>query len=197
MRFMMARTMKSCRVSGGSHFRLTLLICSLSFGSILRFIVTRERTIFGLFTLLSVHLKMNYCQEPIWWYYRCMKPTHPVELLACAIATQEGYFGAATNTPVVRNNPGDLRYEGQTGVEPRQVYTEIAAFRSKEFGTTALFRQVWLQVAQGQTVRQIIRQWAPPNENNTSVYLENVLAWTGLPADVPVLDLLPPLVKLN
>jgi hypothetical protein len=60
-----------------------------------------------------------------------------------------------------------------------------------------LFRQLWLQVAEGQTVREIIAQWAPPNENNMSQYLEDVLLWTGLPADTPVLELLPPLEKLN
>ncbi len=123
-----------------------------------------------------------------------MKPTHPVELLACAIATQEGFFRAGT-IPQTRNNPGDLRYAGQKGALANP--DSLASFTSLPFGVTALYRQLWLQVATGQTVRQIIAQWAPPNENNTSVYLENVLSFTGLPADTPVLDLLPPLVQLN
>jgi hypothetical protein len=125
-----------------------------------------------------------------------MKPTHPVELLACAIACQEGFFGSPANRPVINKNPGDLRYAGQRGaVNP--VSGEIAAFETIGYGVTALFRQLWLQVASGQTVRQIIAQWAPSNENNTGAYLANVLAWTALPADTPVLDLLPPLVPLN
>jgi hypothetical protein len=128
-----------------------------------------------------------------------MKPTHPVELLACAIATQEGAFGAATNRPVVRNNPGDLRFAGQKGAITPSVPNDIATFVKLSQGTAALFRQLWLQVASGQTVRQIIAQWAPPgvDQNNTTVYLQNVLNWTGLPADTPVLDLLPALVPLN
>ena len=126
-----------------------------------------------------------------------MKPTHPVELLACAIATQEGWFGARTGTPVVRNNPGDIRYAGQKGAIVPQHPGDIATFTSAALGTTALFRQLWLQIATGQTVRQIISSWAPPVENDTSTYLENVLEWTELPADTPVLDLLPPLVKMN
>ena len=73
----------------------------------------------------------------------------------------------------------------------------IAGFTSNALGVTALYRQLWLQVAEGQTVRQIIAQWAPPNENNTSAYLQDVLNWTGLPADIPVLELLPPLTQLN
>jgi hypothetical protein len=128
-----------------------------------------------------------------------MKPSDPVALLACAIATQEGFFVTGT-TPAVRHNPGDLRYASQlnattpgwdgTGTPP------IATFPNDAMGITALCRQLYLQVAQGQTVRQLISQWAPPNENDTSAYLQNILTWTQLPADTPVLDLLPPLVKL-
>ena len=126
--------------------------------------------------------------------------THPVELLACAIAAQEGWF-AAGSTPRERHNPGDLRYARQIGASAGgwngTGAAPIATFVNDAFGITALLRQIWLQVAEGQTIRQIIAQWAPPNENNTSVYLENVLTWTKLPADTPVLDLLPPLVDLR
>jgi hypothetical protein len=129
-----------------------------------------------------------------------MKPTHPVELLACAIATQEGWFVPGT-TPGVRKNPGDLRFAHQVGAsQPPGVPVNpppVAAFASVGLGVTALFRQLWLQVAEGETVRQIIAQWAPPTENNTSQYLADVLQWTGLPADTPVLELLPPLTELN
>ncbi len=130
-----------------------------------------------------------------------MKPTHPVELLACAIATQEGFFSASGHAqPQLKNNPGDIRFANQLnaaapewdgrGVAP------IATFKTPATGVTGLYRQLWMQVAEGQTVAQIIAQWAPPVENQTTLYLRNVLAWTGLPADVPVLDLLPPLVSL-
>ena len=125
------------------------------------------------------------------------KPTHPVELLACAIATQEGFFAPGT-VPAVQHNPGDLRFAGQMGAyTPAPTLSHpIATFATLPLGVTALFRQLWLQVAEGQTVRQIIAQWAPPSENNTSAYLANVINWTGLPADTPVLSLLPPLVRL-
>lgn len=134
-----------------------------------------------------------------------MKPTHPVDLLACAIATQEGFFTPGT-IPAIRHNPGDLRYAQQVGttrpdgtagpVHPNTV-EPIAVFATVGLGTTALYRQLWLQVAHGQTVRQIIAQWAPQSENDTSVYLQDVLRWTGLPADVMVLVLLPALQKLS
>jgi len=122
---------------------------------------------------------------------------HPVELLACAIAREEGWL-LPGKTPTLRNNPGDLRYAGQIGASAPgwnyQPPAPIATFIDPAHGITALFRQIWLQVAEGQTVSQIIAQWAPPNENQTSVYAQNVLTWTGLPADVPVLELLPALV---
>jgi hypothetical protein len=123
---------------------------------------------------------------------------HPVEALASAIATQEGWF-VPDSPPDVHNNPGDLRYAAQIGARtpPPTNNQPIAQFENEDYGVTALFRQIWLQVAQGQTVRQIIEQWAPPSENNTAAYLRNVLTWTGLPADTPVLELLPPLTQMN
>jgi hypothetical protein len=124
-----------------------------------------------------------------------MKPTDPVSLLACAIATQEGFFVGAT-IPALRNNPGDLDYASQLGAtrpQPGSPDPSLAVFASLPLGVAALYRQLWLQVAQGQTVRQIIEQWDPGNPT----YLVNVLAWTKLPADVPVLALLPALVALN
>jgi hypothetical protein len=131
------------------------------------------------------------------------RPTHPVELLAAAIATQEGNPGS---------NPGNLRYAGQLNAKCSRCGAAggkvpitcsgkpvhgIAEFSSRGAGVAGLFRQLWLQVAEGQTVEQIIAQWAPPNENNTSVYLANVLNWTGLPEGAPVLSLLPALFKMN
>ena len=137
------------------------------------------------------------------------KPTHPVELIVCAIRTQE-------NNPLT--NPGNLRYAGQIGAtcprcgatggnvpaecyigpaEPELPYHAIAVFVTRKQGIAALFRQVWEQVADGQTLTQIIAQWAPPSENNTSVYLQNVRGWTGLAVTVPILALLPDPMALN
>jgi hypothetical protein len=124
------------------------------------------------------------------------KPTHPVELLCCAIATQEGWFDAnPTVIPRAHNNPGDLVYAGQLNASNPSVGT-IADFTSPATGITALFRQVWEYAAMGYTVTQIVETWAPATQNNTTAYLNNVLEWTGLPPNIPILDLLPPLVNL-
>lgn len=127
-----------------------------------------------------------------------MKPTHPVDLLCCAISLQEGWF-SDNSVPKIRKNPGDLRAAGQIGAQPAPAKgtPPIATFDTVGHGVAALYRQVWKYVADGKTVAQLIAIWAPPIENNTTVYLQNVLHWTGLPADIPILELLPPLVKLS
>ena len=126
----------------------------------------------------------------------------PVTLLANAIATREGFFEPGS-VPSVCNNPGDIRFANQVGAVTPSVgqfsggTPPITTFRSVALGTNALHRQLRAQIANGQTVREIIAQWAPPSENDTNTYLADVLRWTGLPADTPVLDLLPPLVKMS
>jgi hypothetical protein len=125
-----------------------------------------------------------------------MKPTDSVILLCCAIATQEGYFNPDPSVPPRRlNNPGDINYAGQQNAS-RAEGTSLAHFCSPGAGIAALFRQVWLYVAMGKTVREIIEIWAPPNENNTEAYITNVLAWTKLQPDVPMLQQIAPLVNL-
>lgn len=129
---------------------------------------------------------------------------HPVEAIVSAIAVQEGWHGAATNIPVVRNNPGDLRFAHQAnatrpdGTTAGNLEVEpVCVFSSAQAGICGAFRDIWAKVAAGETLRQMISVYAPPNENNTSQYLEDVVQWTKLDPDVPVLRLLPPLVNLQ
>jgi hypothetical protein len=120
----------------------------------------------------------------------------PVDLIVSAIATQEGFFkylGHAT-LPQVRNNPGDLRYMGQIGASApgwnKIGVPPVATFSDLPHGVAALYRQVWLWVAQGKTLRDIVMT---QDAATVTVYLANVQEWTGLPADTPILDLLPAL----
>jgi hypothetical protein len=123
------------------------------------------------------------------------KPTNPVELLACAIATQEGWFlSASVSLAKLNDNPGDLDFAGQLNAVAGA--GGFAKFSSPAAGVVGLYRQLLEQIAEGQTVTQIVAQWAPPKANNTSAYLQNVLSWTGLPANVPVMQLMPALVEL-
>jgi len=136
----------------------------------------------------------------------------PIDLIVSAIARQEGFFDGSSTLPRLNNNPGDLRYAGQISshcprcgasggkVPPsclRFPTHVVANFESLASGVTALYRQVWLQVAEGQTLRQLIYQFAPPNENSSEQYLANVAEWTKLPTEVKILDLLPSLTKIS
>jgi hypothetical protein len=129
-----------------------------------------------------------------------MKPTHPVELLVCAIATQEGELKSHT-----RNNPGNLRYAHQAhakrpdGTMLGALKNEpIAVFDSWADGIVGLFRDAWAKVAIHLTVREFITQYAPEGDHNdTEKYIQDVLAWTGLPEDTPIVTLLPDLTALN
>lgn len=118
----------------------------------------------------------------------------PVRLICCAIAQKEGYF-VEDSIPQLRNNPGDLDYAGQLGafkVASTAPDPDIAAFQTKQLGIAAIFRQVWLQVAEGQSLQELITQW----DSADPTYLPDVVAWTGLPVDVPILTLLPDLTKI-
>ena len=122
----------------------------------------------------------------------------PVDLICSAIATQEGWFSLDPEViPRRRNNPGDLLFRGQIGASApgwnKIGVPPIATFSSSKLGMAALYRQVWQFVAMGLTLREMIEGWAPPSENDTAAYLANVLEWTKLPADTPIIDLLPPL----
>jgi len=136
-----------------------------------------------------------------------MKPTHPLLLLACAIATQENNPGS---------NPGNLAYAGQKGATCPRCHAvnfvpakcissagtfpvhAIAEFTTRQFGIVALLRQLLLEIAEGQTIPGIVSQWTQNlPENHPEQYLKNVLDWTGLPDDVEVLAIIPELVKLN
>lgn len=121
---------------------------------------------------------------------------HPVDLIVAAFAAQEGWFNADPNvTPRFRNNPIDLMFAGQ--ILAKSGSGGIATFPNPASGIVAAYRQVWLWVQMDYTLTEMVTTQAPPNENNTAEYLANVLAWTGLPADVPIKQLLPGIVDIR
>lgn len=93
--------------------------------------------------------------------------------LAKLISKQEG-FGRAGTIPTLRNNPGDLRHSpnSQHPGDPNAIGT----IDTLEHGWEDLERQLRLYAARGLTLRQCIEQYAPPSENNTSAYLDFVVA---------------------
>lgn len=121
----------------------------------------------------------------------------PVDLIVSAFATEEGWFDTdRTVIPIIRNNPLDLDYESQINATGK--FGEIATFSNPATGITGAYRQVWLWVAMGYTVTKMVETQAPASAgNDTTTYLANVLKWTKLPGNVPVLQLLLPLVKME
>lgn len=113
-------------------------------------------------------------------------------LIACAIATQEGFF-VAGSFPQLHNNPGDLEFAGQIGASKVQG-SPLAHFESLPLGVNALYRQIRAMIALNMTLWELIDKWSATDKE---AYQANVAAWTGLPVYVPLLQLLPLLVKLD
>ena len=93
-------------------------------------------------------------------------------LLAAAMMHMEGYY--STESKAYRNrNPGNLEVRGKPGV--------FQVFRSPIDGYTALIQDILDN--KGKKLRDFIAKYAPPNENNTSEYLEVVNTLSGIGAD--------------
>jgi len=68
------------------------------------------------------------------------------------------------------NNPGNLRFAGQTGAVLGD--KGFARFPTPQDGFNALKRQIVLDAKRSLTAGQFIFKYAPPNENNTNGYLK-------------------------
>jgi hypothetical protein len=105
-----------------------------------------------------------------------------------SVAKMEGW-GVAGSIASRNNNPGNLRSGlNQVGSE-NTVNGTFATFATPADGWTALQAQIDRQAGQGQTLRDFIYQYAPPNENNTSAYLNNLVSSLGVSADSSLSDL--------
>lgn len=82
-------------------------------------------------------------------------------------------------------NPGNLNYAGQAGATLESGSgARFAKFASEEEGIAALVRQLRLYQQRGiDTIGEIVKKYAPPNENDTQAYIASMARWTGLSAD--------------
>ena len=97
-----------------------------------------------------------------------------------------------TPTPrgIRNNNPGNLRTSDAhwLGKLSPSRDPDFEQFDTPEHGIRALAK-VLLAYYQNHgldTIRQIISRWAPPSENNTSAYVEQVCGQCGVSADQPI-----------
>ena len=92
----------------------------------------------------------------------------------------------------IRNhNPLNIRrskdqWKGMAEVQTDRAFVQ---FKSLEYGWRAAFvllTRTYYHTYRLFTIRAIISRWAPPNENNTKRYIENVSRFTGIGPDEPL-----------
>lgn len=102
-----------------------------------------------------------------------------MKTLEQAIATMEGYYASGKTRAHRNNNPGNIEYgpfaraNGATDTDGR-----FAMFPTPEAGFSAL-RQLLLSRYASLTIAEAIAKYAPPNENDTALYVSSVCHWVG------------------
>ena len=89
------------------------------------------------------------------------------------------------------NNPLNVRRSKDKWLGLRTVQTdaEFCQFETMAYGWRAAFvllTRTYYHTYRLYTIRAIISRWAPPNENNTKRYIENVSRLTGITPDEPI-----------
>ena len=88
------------------------------------------------------------------------------------------------------NNPLNIRHSSDRwqGKAKSQTDPAFVQFVSMAYGYRAAFvlLRTYRMKYGYNTLRAIIRRWAPPSENNTERYLANVSKWSGLDPDKPI-----------
>ena len=70
-----------------------------------------------------------------------------------------------------------------------QTDSQFCQFETMAYGWRAAFvllTRTYYHTYRLYTIRAIISRWAPPNENNTKRYIENVSRFTGIGPDEPL-----------
>ena len=89
------------------------------------------------------------------------------------------------------NNPLNIRRgkDQWQGLKAQQTDAQFCQFETLEYGWRAAFyllTRTYYHKYRLYTIRAIINKWAPPNENLTATYIENVSRLTGIPPDEPI-----------
>ena len=74
-------------------------------------------------------------------------------------------------------------------MKKEQTDPSFCQFENLAYGWRAAFRlltRTYYHTYRLFTIRAIVNKWAPPNENNTRAYVENVSRLTGIGADEPL-----------
>ena len=89
------------------------------------------------------------------------------------------------------NNPLNIRRSKDLwmGLRAQKTDSAFCQFETLEYGWRAAFyllTRTYYHKYRLYTIRMIINKWAPPNENQTSKYIENVCRLTGIAPDEPI-----------
>ena len=89
------------------------------------------------------------------------------------------------------NNPLNIRRtkDQWQGMRKEQTDPAFCQFENLAYGWRAAFRlltRTYYHMYRLYTIRAIVNKWAPPNENNTRAYVENVSRLTGIAPDEPL-----------
>ena len=89
------------------------------------------------------------------------------------------------------NNPLNIRRSKDQwqGLKKTQNDPSFCQFETFEYGWRAAFvllTRTYYHKYRLYTIRAIVSKWAPPNENNTRAYIENVCRLTGIAPDEPL-----------
>ena len=90
------------------------------------------------------------------------------------------------------NNPLNIRRMAKDqwkGLRAQQTDASFCQFERLEYGWRAAFyllTRTYYHKYRLFTIRAIISRWAPPNENQTATYIENVCRLTGIAPDEPI-----------
>ena len=85
------------------------------------------------------------------------------------------------------NNPLNIRRSSSRwkGMARDQTDPQFVRFTTMAYGYRAAFvlLRTYRQKYGYNTIRKIIKRWAPPNENNTEHYIQCVSQWSGIEPD--------------
>ena len=89
------------------------------------------------------------------------------------------------------NNPLNIRRSKDKwkGLRAVQADAQFCQFKTLEYGWRAAFyllTRTYYHKYRLYTIRAIISKWAPPCENNSKAYVENVSRLTGIDPDEPI-----------
>ena len=90
------------------------------------------------------------------------------------------------------NNPLNIRRTAKDqwkGLRAHQTDASFCQFESLDYGWRAAFyllTRTYYHKYRLFTIRAIINKWAPPQENLTATYIQNVSRLTGIPPDEPI-----------